>query len=254
METTRIQDKTLSRLGFGCMRFPMLQDGKTIDESRLTEMVDYAISHGVNYFDTAWTYHNRQSQVVLGRVLARHPRESFYLATKYPGHRPEGACDPAAVFQGQLDACGVAYFDFYLLHNVNESNIDTYTDPCWGIVDYLVEQKKRGRIGHLGFSSHGSVELIRRFLDYADGAMEFCQIQLNYLDWTQQNAREKYELLMERGLSVFVMEPVRGGKLAKLSPRLEGQLKSLRPEESIPAWCFRYVQKFVKLSKTLTNN
>ena len=243
MQTTRFQDKTLSRLGFGGMRFPLLEDGKTIDEARLAEMVDYAIAHGVNYFDTAWTYHNRQSQVVLGRVLARHPRESYYLATKYPGHRPEESYDPAATFQGQLDDCGVEYFDFYLLHNVNESTIGTYTDPRWGMVAYFVEQKKLGRIKHLGFSCHGSADLIRRFLDYADGAMEFCQIQLNYLDWTLQDAKAKYELLVERGLSVFVMEPVRGGKLATLNPHLEGKLKALRPEESIPAWCFRYVQR-----------
>lgn len=243
METTTFQGKTLSRLGFGGMRFPLLEDGKTVDEERLAEMVDWAMAHGVNYFDTAYTYHDGRSEVVLGRVLARHPRESYYLATKYPGHQPQESYDPAATFEEQLHNCGVEYFDFYLLHNVNESTIGTYTDPRWGIVEYFVEQKRLGRIGHLGFSCHGSADIIRRFLDHCDGAMEFCQIQLNYLDWTLQKARDKYALLEERGVPVFVMEPVRGGRLAKLEASWEQKMKDLRPEESIPAWGFRYLRR-----------
>jgi len=247
METTNFKGKTLSRLGFGGMRFPLLEDGKTIDEDRLAEMVDYAMAHGVNYFDTAWPYHNRTSQVVLGRVLSRYPRESYYLATKYPGHRPEESYDPAATFQGQLDDCGVDYFDFYLLHNVYENSIQTYLDPRWGILDYFREQKRLGRIRHLGFSTHGSPALIREFLDVCTDEnghcdMEFCQIQLNYLDWTMQDAKGKVALLNERNIPIIVMEPVRGGGLCKLSDENEAILRAMRPDEGIPAWGFRFLQ------------
>ena len=144
------------------------------------------------------------------------------------------------------------YFDFYLLHNVYENSIKTYMDPQWGIVDYFVEQKRLGRIRHLGFSSHGGVDVLREFLDYCGSEMEFCQIQLNYLDWKLQDAKGKYELLTERGIPVWVMEPVRGGRLAKLSEGEEALLKGLRPGESIPAWGFRWLQGLPNVTMVLS--
>ena len=235
------QGEKLSMLGFGTMRLPLLADG-TIDEAQVAEMVRYAMDHGINYFDTAYPYHQGNSERAIGRALKAYPRESFYLADKYPGHQIAQSYDPAAIFEEQLEKCGVEYFDFYLLHNVYEKSIHTYTDPKWGIVDYFIEQKKRGRIRHLGFSTHGSVETIDRFLQYYGEHMEFCQIQLNYLDWTLQDAQSKCQLLEMWDIPVWVMEPVRGGKLAKLPPEDEAKLRQLRPEESTPAWAFRWLQ------------
>ena len=231
----------LSALGFGAMRLPTLEDG-TIDEALVEKMVAYAMEHGVNYFDTAVPYHSGMSEIVMGRVLGKYPRDSYRLADKYPGHQIASGYDPAATFEEQLKKCGVEYFDYYLLHNVYEKSIETYLDPRWGILPYFIEQKRLGRIKHLGFSTHGRLELIRRFLDLYGEHMEFCQIQLNYLDWTLQDAKAKYELLESRGIPVWVMEPVRGGKLAKLQDAQEAALKALRPDDSIPAWCFRFLQ------------
>ena len=238
----QFQDKQLSMLGFGTMRLPLLADGVTIDEQQVAEMTAYAMEHGVNYFDTAHPYHQGNSERVIGRVLKNYPRESFYLADKYPGHQIASSYDPAATFEEQLEKCGVEYFDFYLLHNVYEKSIETYMDPQWGILDYFLEQKRLGRIKHLGFSTHGSVAMMETFLNYCGQHMEFCQIQLNYLDWTLQDAKAKCELLAKWNIPVWVMEPVRGGKLATQSEAVETQLKALRPDESIPAWCFRWLQ------------
>lgn len=244
MVYTDFKGTQLSLLGFGTMRLPLVSNepDSPVDEAQVEEMVKYAIGHGVNYFDTAYPYHGGESERVIGRALKKYPRETFYLATKYPGHQISKTYEPSAIFEEQLEKCQVEYFDFYLLHNVHETSIRTYTDPRWGIIDYFVEQKRLGRIRHLGFSSHGSVENLKEFLDRYGEVMEFCQIQLNYLDWTLQNAKEKYELLTKRGLPVWVMEPVRGGKLAKLGEASEERLKKARPEESVPAWGFRFLQ------------
>ncbi|MDO4385805.1 MAG: aldo/keto reductase [Clostridia bacterium] len=238
---TEFQGEKLSMLGFGAMRLPTLENG-SIDEKQVDEMVKCALEGGVNYFDTAYPYHGGMSEIVLGRALRAYPRASYALASKYPGHQISESYDPAAIFEEQLKKCGVEYFDFYLLHNVYENSIQTYLDPRWGILDYFREQKRLGRIRHLGFSSHGSPACLREFLDAAGADMEFCQIQLNWLDWTLQNAREKVALLNGRGIPVWVMEPVRGGRLCALDAKDEAALKALRPDEGIPAWGFRFLQ------------
>ena len=235
------QDLHLSLLGFGTMRLPTTVDG-AIDEDTTQAMVDYALAHGVNYFDTAWAYMQNLSETVVGRCLKKHPRDSFYLATKYPGHTLTCDPDPADTFAQQLEKCQVDYFDFYLLHNVYENDVDIYTDPRWGIIDYFVEQKRLGRIKHLGFSTHADLPCLTAFLERYGKEMEFCQIQLNYLDWTIQRAREKYELLEKHHIPVWVMEPVRGGKLAALDADSEQQLRALRPNASIASFGFRWLQ------------
>ena len=246
------QDKKLSLLGFGAMRLPTKEDG-TIDEAATREIVRYAIDNGVNYFDTAWPYHGGESERVMGRILSEYDRNSYYLADKYPGHQILSAgYDPSVIFEQQIEKCGVEYFDFYLLHNVNEKSIETYRDPKWGIIDYFKEQKRLGRIKHLGFSSHGDLELMREFLSEYGEDMEFCQIQLNYLDWTLQKGKEKCELLAEYNIPVWVMEPVRGGKLASLSEPYEAELKALRPDESIASWCFRFLEKIPNVKMILS--
>ncbi|MCQ2418940.1 MAG: aldo/keto reductase [Clostridia bacterium] len=246
------QELSLSRLGFGTMRLPLIEGTKTIDKEQVKEMVRLAIDGGINYFDTAYPYHGGESERVIGEVLKAYPRDSYYLATKYPGHQIAETYDPKAIFEEQLQKCGVDYFDFYLLHNVCENSMNVYLDERWGIIDYFMEQKKRGRIRHLGFSSHGRVENLREFLDLHGDKMEFCQIQMNYLDWTLQEAKEKYELLSERNIPVWVMEPVRGGKLANLSDYDSEKLKALRADETNAAWAFRFLQDLPNVKMVLS--
>ena len=139
----------LSALGFGTMRLPVCDgDNSKIDEDKTYQMVEYAISKGVNYFDTAWGYHMSQSETVMGRVLSKFPRDKFYLATKFPGYDINNMGKVKEIFEKQLEKCQVDYFDFYLVHNVCETNIDYYLDSKYQTVEYLLEQKKNGRIKH----------------------------------------------------------------------------------------------------------
>ena len=247
------QDVKLSALGMGCMRLPVIDgDDAKIDEAKTKEMVAYAMEHGVNYYDTAWGYHNGNSELVMGRALAQYPRESFYLADKFPGYDLSNMDKVEEIFEEQLKKCRTDYFDFYLFHNVCELNIDDYLDESHGIHAYLMEQKKNGRIRHLGFSGHGSYDVLKRFLEAYGKDMEFCQIQLNFLDWSFQDAKGKLELLKEYGIPVWVMEPLRGGSLAKLDSGAEEKLKALRPDEGIPAWAFRFLQTIPEVKVTLS--
>ena len=239
------KDKKLSALGMGCMRFPTVEGNfKNIDEEKTAQMIDYAICHGVNYFDTAYMYHGGQSEIVLGKMLKKYPRDSFYVADKFPGVDLTAFGRVEEIFAEQLNKVGVEYFDFYLLHCVCENNIEQYLDEekKYGTVEYLLEQKRQGKIGHLGFSAHAELETMRRLLEKYGDVMEFCQLQINWLDWTYEQAKEKVELLKEYNIPVWVMEPVRGGRLAQLSPEYESKLKALRPDESMAAWAFRFLQ------------
>lgn len=248
------QDLKLSALGFGAMRLPVAGDtpDSPIDEAGTAEMVDYAVRHGVNYFDTAYGYHDGKSEIVMGKVLSAYPRDSYYLATKFPGYDLSNMGKVEEIFEEQLKKCGVEYFDFYLFHNVYEKNIGPYLDPQYGIMDYLMKQKENGRIRHLGFSAHGRYDTMKRFLDVYGDRMEFCQIQLNYLDWKLQDARAKAELLNKYNIPIWVMEPLRGGKLAELSEADGAKLKALRPEEEVPAWAFRFLQTITGVTVTLS--
>ena len=238
------QDLKLSALGMGCMRFPTLEgQDNAIDEIRTAKMVAQAFDGGINYFDTAWFYHGGNSEIVIGDILKKYPRDSFYLATKFPGISPEhGRHSIQQVFERQLEKCRVDYFDFYLYHNVSEDRIDMMLDPKYGIHEYLMEQKRLGRIKHLGFSTHGSLATMERFLDALGDDLEFCQIQLNWLDWKLQNARKKVELLNSRKIPIWVMEPVRGGRLVNLPEEDAAALTALRPGVTTPEWAFRFLQ------------
>lgn len=244
----------LSALGLGAMRLPLLEEGRdsAIDEVQTAQMVDYAMKNGINYFDTAYGYHDGQSEIVMGKVLSKYPRDSYYLATKFPGYDLSNMGKVEEIFEEQIEKCGVEYFDFYLLHNVYEKNIEPYMDEQYGIMDYLLKQKKAGRIKHLGFSAHGRYDTIKRFLEACGEEMEFCQIQLNYLDWILQDARAKVELLDEWKIPVWVMEPLRGGKLAVLSKENEAKLHALRKEEKTPAWAFRFLQSIPSVTMVLS--
>lgn len=247
------KDLKLSALGMGCMRLPVIDgDDAKVDEAATADMVQYAMDHGVNYYDTAWGYHNGTSELVMGRVLSKYPRESFYLADKFPGYDLSNMDKVEEIFEEQLKKCQTEYFDFYLFHNVCEMNIDAYLDESHGIHKYLMEQKKNGRIRQLGFSAHGNYDVMKRFLEKYGKDMEFCQIQLNYLDWTFQDAKGKMELLKEYDIPVWVMEPLRGGSLAKINEEAAKKLEALRPEESIPAWAFRFLQSMPEVKVTLS--
>ena len=243
----------LSALGMGAMRLPVVNGNDSeIDEKAVAAMVDYAMEHGINYYDTAWGYHGGNSELVMGRALGKYPRERYYLADKFPGYDLSNMDKAEPIFEKQLEKCGVSYFDFYLFHNVCEMNIDAYLNPKYGIYDYLMKQKRAGRIRHLGFSAHGGYDVMKRFLEAYGENMEFCQIQLNFLDWSFQDAKGKVALLKEYGIPVWVMEPLRGGKLAHLAEEDEEKLKKLRPQEAIPAWSFRFLQSIPGVTVTLS--
>ena len=221
MLTNNFLRDTVSRLGFGAMRLPIIDNNQeSINQVALDAMVDIALESGVNYFDTAYPYHANMSEIALGKSLARHPRETFFLASKYPGHQLAETYDPAPIFEEQLKKCGVEYFDFYLLHNVYEASIEVYTDERWGIAEYFIEQKRCGRIRHLGFSCHGRPE--------------------------------KYELLTQAGIPIVVMEPLRGGKLANLSENQMKQLSALHPNLSVAAWAFEWLLKLENVKVILS--
>ena len=247
------QGMKLSGLGFGAMRLPVVGgDDSHIDKEQTFRMVDEAMAAGINYYDTAWGYHGGNSELVMGEALSKYKRESFYLADKFPGYDLSNMPKVKEIFEKQLEKTGAGYFDFYLFHNVCEMNINQYLDPKFGILDYLLEQKKNGRIRHLGFSCHGEMDVLTRFLNAYGEHMEFCQIQLNYLDWEFQHGKEKVALLNEWKIPVWVMEPLRGGKLAKLNGSMEQELKALRPDEEIPAWAFRFLQSIPGVTMILS--
>ena len=247
------QNLKLSALGLGAMRLPVIDENDAaIDEAATAEMVAYALQYGVNYFDTAWGYHGGNSEIVMGKILSQYPRDSFYLATKFPGYDLSTMDKVEDIFEKQLEKCRVGFFDFYMFHNVCEMNIDAYLGKKHGIFDYLKKKKDTGRIRHLGFSAHGDCSVMKRFLEAYGEHIEFCQIQLNYLDWTFQDAKAKVALLNEWHIPVWVMEPLRGGSLASLPPESAAQLKALRPDEAVPAWAFRFLQTIPEVTMILS--
>lgn len=237
----KFADISLPGLGFGAMRLPLLPDG-SIDRDTVFGMVDYALENGVNYFDTAFPYHDGKSEVVIGEALRRHPRESWLLADKFPGHQHSEVFDPEATFERQLRRCGVEYFDFYLLHNICENSLPDYMNPRWGILEYFQKQRELGRIKHLGFSTHATADHLEDILKGPYGqAAEFIQIQLNYLDWTLQEAQRKCEIISRYNLPIIVMEPIRGGKLANLDAASHERLQALAPGRSDASWALRWL-------------
>lgn len=237
------QDIKLSGLGLGMMRLPVIDGNESqIDEVKASEMIEYAMKNGINYYDTAWGYHSGNSEITVGKFLSKYPRESYYLASKFPGYDNSNMPKVKEIFEKQLEKCQTPYFDFYLFHNVYEGNIDDYLNTKFGILDYLLEQKTNGRIRHLGFSAHGDLDVIQRFLDAYGEHMEFCQLQINYMDWHFQNAKAKTELIQKYNIPVWVMEPLRGGKLADAPENMKKEMLEMRPNESIPAWAFRFLQ------------
>ena len=260
----------VSALGMGNMRLPTLdgQDNR-IDKEKAQEIIDYAMSHGINYYDTAYRYHGGQSEYFIGEALKKYPRESFLLASKFPGHmmvKKEGGVvgftsglagwpdnTVEGVFAEQLKKCQVDYFDFYLLHNLSEQSLAIYDDPDLQVVEFVKRMKAEGKIRHLGFSSHASsAATIDDFLTRHEGVFDFVQIQLNYLDWKLQDARGKYAAITKHGLKVVVMEGVRGGRLANLPEEQTARLRALRPEDSAARWALRWLQCLPEVAVVLS--
>ena len=235
-----IDINSMPKLGFGLMRLPE-KDGR-IDHEQVCRMVDKYMKAGMNYFDTAYVYHGGKSEIAAREALVkRYPRDSFMLATKLPAWEIRKAEDAERIFNEQLERAGVDYFDFYLLHSVEDgSNYDTYVK--YDYFDWCMKRKAEGRIKHFGFSYHGSPELLKTILDDHPEA-EFVQIQLNYLDRTNPVVRsqELYEILHDRNIPIIVMEPVRGGMLANMPAEIEKRLKARQPEKSTASWALRFV-------------
>lgn len=243
----------LSGLGMGNMRLPVIDgDSKNIDEELTAKMLDCCIANGINYFDTAYGYHGGNSELVVGKLLKKYPRESIYIATKFPSYDVSCFQRIPEIFEEQLTKLQVEYFDFYLMHNVNHINIDLFVTPEKDVLDYFVEQKNKGRIKHLGFSCHADYDDFVKFLDAYGQYMEFCQIQLNWLDWDYQDAKKKVALLNEMGIAIWVMEPVRGGMLASLAPEYMEKLDKFRPGLTGAQWCFRYLQSIPEVTMILS--
>ncbi len=232
----------LSRLGFGCMRFIMDKESGKVDQDRVNAMFDLAIKGGVNYFDTAYPYLDGQSEGAMATALRRYPRDSYYLADKFPGHSLPGPVDNIALFNISLKRCETDYFDFYLLHNITEWSVKIYESEEYHIIPDLLKMKEEGKIRHFGFSFHGGPELLEEFLSRHEGIFEFVQIQCNYLDWTMQEARKKYDIITRHGLGVWIMEPCRGGKLANLDEENSKKLRTLNNEASDASYAFRFLQ------------
>jgi predicted aldo/keto reductase-like oxidoreductase len=227
---------TTSLLGFGAMRLPLPLDG-AIDEPKAEEMMDLSIRFGVNYIDTAYPYHEGNSEAFVGKVLKKYPRKSFFLATKLPCWKVNSRSDAKSIFAEQLQRLQVEYVDFYLLHAIDGEAYDKMVSL--GIVSYLEELKKEGKIRHIGFSFHGIFEDFERIIQ--SQAWDFCQIQYNYLDTEEQAGTKGYLLAEKLGIPVIVMEPIKGGSLASLPPDLQHILKHLDARATPASYAMRWV-------------
>lgn len=241
---------TLPRLGFGCMRLPLLDanDPTSIDKEHLQRMVDYAMANGVNYFDTAYPYHQQHSEAAIGEALSKYPRESFFLVDKMPLWLPNSEEDVDRIFNEQLKRCGVDYFDIYLLHAVDHKKAQKVSSLH--IYDYLKRQKEAGRIKKLGFSFHDTPEFFWEFVNTYE--FDIAQVQLNYLDWTQQRGEVLYQKIEEKGIPVIVMEPVRGGLLARLPEDIAAPFAEAAPGRSQASFALRWMAQYPKVAVVLS--
>ena len=229
-------DLNIPLLGFGCMRLPTAGGYGDIDEPAAQAMVDRAMENGINYFDTAWPYHEGKSESFLAKALKKYPRESYFLATKLPIWEISKPEDVEKYFSQQLEKFGVDYFDFYLVHNLNKQNYDIMVqNMAYG---QLMAKKHQGKIKNLGFSFHDEPYMLEEICNAFK--WDFAQIQLNYVDWKDIEAEKLYETLTRRDIPAIIMEPVRGGTLASLCPQSAEMLSKERPGASLASWALRY--------------
>lgn len=236
----------VSMLGFGCMRYPT-KDGK-IDEALAEKMIDDAYKAGINYFDTAYPYHNGDSEPFTGKTLSKYPRESYYLATKLPCWEVKTLDDAKRLFELQRSRIDGGYIDFYLLHALHKERWETMRDL--GVVEYLEEMKAEGKIKNLGFSFHDEYSTFEEIINYKD--WDFCQIQLNYMDTDEQAGMKGYKLAEEKNVPLVIMEPVKGGLLANLPEDVTGEFKKINPDNSIASWALRWVASLPNVKVVLS--
>lgn len=252
---------SVSILGYGCMRLPVIEDPQSpdgdggIDQEMVNRQVDYALEHGVNYFDTSPAYCKGRSEHAMGVALSRHPRDSYFIATKLSNFDPSTwpREKSIAMFENSLKELQTDYIDYLLLHAIGGGGMDAYNGRYVenGMLDYLKEQKAAGRIRNLGFSYHGDIAVFDHLLEMMDKGeihWDFAQIQLNYIDWhhakdvnpRNTDAEYLYGELHRRGIPVVIMEPLLGGRLASVTTPIAAKLKQRRPDDSVASWAFRY--------------
>jgi predicted aldo/keto reductase-like oxidoreductase len=241
--------KEISLLGFGLMRLPLTSESaRDIDYGKSAGMVARAIDAGVNYFDTAWVYHEGQSEVFAGNALSKYPRDKYCLATKMPIWILESQSDLERIFTEQLKKCRVDYFDFYLLHNIGGETYDMSVK--YNVYEFLRKKKEAGYIRYLGFSMHDGPDLLDEAVKRWE--WDFAQIQLNYIDWETLASKRQYQILADRGIPVVVMEPVRGGALANLQGPAADILKSADAGASQASWAIRYAASLPEVITVLS--
>lgn len=228
-----------SVLGFGCMRFPLNSEGK-IEEKEAEQMIDLAIKNGVNYIDTAYPYHGGESELFVGKVLKKYPRDSFYLATKLPMFYVEKEDDVLRFFNEQLEKLQMDYVDFYLLHALNKNSFEKVKQ--FDVLNKVIELKKQGKIKYIGFSFHDEYEVFEEIINYFD--WDFCQIQFNYMDTDTQAGLKGYELTKSKNIPLVIMEPIKGGLLAKLPGDISNLLDKKDYSKSDSSFALRYVSSF----------
>lgn len=230
----KFADTDMPLIALGCMRLPM-RDNK-IDMVELDKMVEYAMAHGANYFDTAYMYVDGKSENAIGEILKKYPRESFILTDKCPAYLVNSPSDVRKLCEEQLKKCQVKYFDNYMVHNINKNTLSNYRDN--NMYDELLKLKKEGLIKHVGFSFHGDPQMLKDVIN--EHKWEFCQLQLNYLDWEVVNADELYRIADEAKVPVIVMEPLRGGVLCNLPDKANQKLKKECPDDTPASFGLRW--------------
>lgn len=236
-----------SLLGYGCMRFPMNED-KSIDEVKSQALLDHAIASGVNYIDTAYPYHGEQSERFVGRALSKYDRDSYYLATKLPVWLIKKTSDVREYFEEQLRRLQMDRVDFYLFHALNKASWEDI--KRLDMISEVEKLRDEGKIGYIGFSFHDEYPVFEEILTYRD--WDFCQIQLNYVDTVIQQGMKGYDLAEKMGVPVVIMEPVKGGALAKLPEEMENILHNVNPDRSVASWAFRYVASLPNVKVVLS--
>ena len=242
VDKRKFKDTQVSLLGLGTMRLPCKTPIKReanplINYQKGQELVDIAYDNGVNYYDTAFMYHAGKSEKFIGAALKKYPRDSYFLADKLPIWMCPKQSDMEKIFQKQLERTGADYFDFYLLHSLNKENFDKCEK--FGAYDFVVKKQREGKIKNIGFSFHGTIDDLKEIVSAYH--WDFAQIQMNYLDWKNQDAETQYKILTDAGIPVIVMEPVRGGSLANVSADIEAMFKKARPDNSVASWAMSFV-------------
>lgn len=264
MRTSPKNGEKVSLLGYGCMRWPMKKgaDGKDhIDQEAVNEMVDYAYRNGVNYYDTSPAYLQGQSEEAAGIALSRYPRESYYIATKLSNFNNFSREAGLKMYRDSQEALRTDYFDYYLLHAIGTSGFEGFEERYInnGLLDFLLEEREAGRIRNLGFSFHGRKEVFDQFMALHEKYhWDFVQIEMNYVDWKHAkvpenvNADYLYEELAKRNIPATIMEPLLGGRLAKLPDAIAEKMKEREPQMSIASWAFRFCGSYPNILTVLS--